>query len=69
MRCGEASRSGCLVSVWSEVERWIAAYLGEPAESFDDGVLTAINASLELRRHGRRVHPSRQTMLRDLAGL
>ena len=54
---------------WSEVERWIAAYLGEPAESFDDGVLTAINASLELRRHGRRVHPSRQTMLRDLAGL
>lgn len=54
---------------WSEVERWIAAYLGEPAESFDDDVLTAINASLELRRHGRRVHPSRQTRLRDLAGL
>ena len=54
---------------WSEVERWLTAYLGEPAESSDDDVLTAINASLELRRHAHRVHPSRQTRLRDLAGL
>ncbi len=54
---------------WSEVERWVVAYLGERAESFDDDVLAAINASLELRRHGRRVRPSRQSMLRDLAGL
>ena len=53
----------------SEVERRLAAYLGEPAESSDDDVLTAINASLELRRHGRRVRPSRQTRLRDLTGL
>ena len=54
---------------WAEVEPWIAAHLGKPAESPDDHVLTAINASLELRRHGRRLRPSRQTMLRDLAGL
>ena len=47
----------------------MTAYAGKPAASFDDDVLTAINASLELRRHGGRVHPSRQPMLRDLAGL
>ena len=54
---------------WSEVERWITAYLGKNVGSFDDDVLTAINASLELRRHGHRLRPSRQTMLRELAGL
>ena len=54
---------------WFEVERWIATHLGKEVESSDDDVLTAINASLELRRHGHRLHPSRQTMLRELAGL
>ena len=54
---------------WSEVERWITACLGKKVASSDDDVLAAINASLELRRHGRRLHPTRQTMLRELAGL
>ena len=54
---------------WSEVERWVTTCLGKEAGSFDNDVLTAINASLELRRHGRRLHPSRQNVLRELAGL
>ena len=53
---------------WSEVERWLTAYLGKALGPEDD-VLTAINAGLELRRHARRLHPSRRPMLRDLAGL
>ena len=54
---------------WSEVERWVATHFGKEVGSFDAEVLTAINASLELRRHGHRLHPNRQTMLRELAGL
>ena len=54
---------------WSDVERWIATYLEEKIESEGDDVLTAINASLELRRHGSRLHPRRRMMLRALAGL
>ena len=47
----------------------IATYLEEKIESEGDDVLTAINASLELRRHGSRLHPRRRMMLRALAGL
>ncbi len=54
---------------WSEVERWLSTYLGKEVGTFDDDVLTAVNAGLELRRHGRRLHPGRQAMLRELAGL
>lgn len=54
---------------WSEVERWISAYLGHEAESRTDDVLMAVNASLELRRLGHRLHPDRRTMLRELSGL
>ena len=54
---------------WSEVERWVTAYLGHEAESRDDDVSMAVNASLELRRLGRRLRPDRRTMLRELAGL
>ena len=54
---------------WSEVQAWIGAYLGEQVESRDDDVLTAVNASLELRRLGDRLPPDRRTTLRELAGL
>ena len=55
---------------WSEVQAWIRAYLGEEqVESRDDDVLTAVNASLELRRLGHRLHPDHRTTLRELAGL
>ena len=54
---------------WSDVEPWITAHLGQRAGSPDDDVLTAINASLELRRHGSRLRPRHRTMLRALAGL
>ena len=54
---------------WSEVERWLSTYLGKEVGTFDDDVLTAINAGLELRRHRRRLHPGRQAMLRELVGL
>ena len=54
---------------WSEVERWITTYLGQEAESRDDDVSTAVNASLELRRLGHRLRPDRRTLLRELAGL
>ena len=53
---------------WSDVRRWIAAHLKKEAAPVDDDVLTAVNAGLELRRHGR-LHPGRRTMLRELAGL
>lgn len=53
----------------SEVERWLSTYLGKEVGTFDDDVLTAINAGLELRRHRRRLHPGRQAMLRELVGL
>jgi hypothetical protein len=54
---------------WSEVERWIATCLGQEAESRGDDLLTAVNASLELRRLGHRLRPARRAMLRELAGL
>ena len=54
---------------WSDVERWIATYLGDVPASADDDVITALNASLELRRYGRRLDPHRQRTLRALAGL
>ena len=54
---------------WSEVQAWIRAYLGEQVESRDDDVLTAVNASLELRRLGHRLRPDHRTTLRELAGL
>ena len=46
---------------WSEVERWLTPHLGKALGSFDADVLTAINASLELRRHSHRLHQNRQT--------
>ena len=54
---------------WFEVERWITTCLGQEAQSQDDDVSTAVNASLELRRLSRRLRPDRRTMLRELAGL
>ena len=54
---------------WSDVEPWVTTHLGQRAGSPDDDVLTAINASLELRRHGSRLRPRHRTMLRALAGL
>ena len=54
---------------WSDVERWLAASLGEAAATEEDHLLAAINASLELRHHGHRLDAGRQASLRRLAGL
>ena len=54
---------------WSDVERWLAASLGEEAAAFEDHALAAINATLELRHHGHWLDAGRQTSLRALAGL
>ena len=61
-------RSRYRVWRWSDVRRWIVTHLEKEAAPSEDDVLTAVNASLELRRHGR-LHPGRQTVLRELAGL
>ena len=61
-------RSRYRVWRWSDVRRWLATHLEKEAAPSEDDVLTAVNASLELRRHGR-LHPGRQTVLRELAGL
>ena len=53
---------------WSDVERWLAASLGEAAATEEDHVLAAINASLELRHHGRWLDASGQAGLWRLAG-
>ena len=54
---------------WSEVERWFISYVGDQPVHTDDHVVAAINAGLELRRHGRYIHPDHRTGLRELAGL
>ena len=54
---------------WSDVERWLAASLGEETGAVEDHALAAINASLELRHHGHWLDAGRQTSLRALAGL
>lgn len=54
---------------WSEVERWFISYGGDPPVHADDHVVAAINAGLELRRHGRYIDPDHRTDLRRLAGL
>ena len=54
---------------WSDVERWLAASLGEESVAVEDHALAAINASLELRHHGHWLDAGRQTSLRALAGL
>lgn len=54
---------------WSEVERWFIAHVGDQPGHPEDHVAAAINAGLELRRHGRYIDPSYRTGLRELAGL
>ena len=54
---------------WSEVSRWFEAQLGSTLDEADDGVFTAINAGLELRRHSGHVRPERRAALRELVGL
>ena len=54
---------------WSEVKRWLAQHLGAVSPSSDDEVVAAVNASLELRRYGKRTHPDHRSRLRVLAGL
>lgn len=54
---------------WSDVERWLAASLGEETAAMADHALAAINASLELRHHGHRLGAGRHGRLRSLAGL
>ncbi len=54
---------------WSDVERWLAASIGEETTAMEDHALAAINASLELRRHGHWLGAGRHGRLRSLAGL
>ena len=54
---------------WSEVTRWLAISLGTESENRDDHVMAAINAGLELRHHGRYVHPDWRPDLRELVDL
>ena len=54
---------------WSDVERWLAASLGERTATVEDHALAAVNASLELRHHGHWLDTGRQTSLRALVGL
>ena len=53
---------------WSDVERWLAASLGEETGAVEDHALAAINASLELRHHGHWLDAGWKTSLRALAG-
>lgn len=53
---------------WPEVERWLATYTGDAAGSMDERVGAAINAGLELRRHGRHVSPRGRANLGRLVG-
>ncbi|MBL6926052.1 MAG: DNA-binding protein [Acidimicrobiia bacterium] len=54
---------------WPDVERWFATELGDNPPGTDDHLVAAINAGLELRHHGRRITPERETDLRELVGL
>ena len=53
---------------WSDVAHWLTTRLGE-ADIQDDRFLSAINASLELRRHRDELAPANRHRLRALAGL
>ena len=53
---------------WSDVTHWLTAQLGE-ADFPDDRFLTALNASLELRRHRSELNPSSRGRLGALADL
>ena len=53
---------------WPDVMQWFSETLGETA-TVDDHLLTAINASLELRRHRGGLTAAGRDSLRALAGL
>ena len=53
---------------WPEVERWLMSYVGGQPTYPDDHVAAAINAGLELRRHGRYIDPDLRSGFRQLAG-
>ena len=52
----------------SEVRRWFELQYGSPPDLGSE-TLVAINAGLDLRRHGRSLPPERRATLRELAGL
>ena len=54
---------------WPEVSRWFETQLGASLDETHESVLIAINAGLELRRHGGHVQPERRADLRQLVGL
>lgn len=53
---------------WSDVTQWFSDRLGE-GSMMDDNLLSALNASLELRRHRGDLTPAGRDSLRALAGL
>ena len=53
---------------WSDVTRWLTTRLGDDTLP-DDHFVTAINASLELRRYQHEFSGARRSSLRALAGL
>lgn len=53
---------------WSDVTHWLTTKLGDDTLP-DDHLVTAINASLELRRHQHEFSGARRSSLRALAGL
>lgn len=52
-----------------EVSRWFELHYGIALDQEDDVALLAINAGLELRRHGRSMRPGARADLRQLVGL
>ena len=52
---------------WLEVDLWLGAYANEESNAADDGLMVAINASLEFRHYACRLSPRLQDSVRSLA--
>ncbi len=52
---------------WLEVARWLDAYANQELNSSEDGLLMAINASLEFRHYVCSLNPRLQDSIRSLA--
>lgn len=51
---------------WLEVERWLNAYADQESDSSEEGLIIAINASLEFRHYACRLNPRLQDSIRSL---
>ena len=52
---------------WLEVEGWLNAYANHESDADEDGLMIAINASLEFRHYAGRLNPRLQDTIRSLA--